>query len=105
MCHIVACSFQDDMSPAGVAILCAALGRLGASAAAAAAATGDVSTPQTLQALISKHQGSMSLRQLSDSLWGLGKAGLKLEERWVGKVWSSMLQKSKQVRGCSSRAE
>jgi hypothetical protein len=98
MRHIVTCSFQDDMSPAGVAILCAALGRLGASAAAAAAAaTGDASTAQTLQALISRHQASMSLRQLSDSLWGLGKAGLELDGRWVGNVWSSMLQKSKQV--------
>jgi hypothetical protein len=28
---------------------------------------------------------------------GYGKAGLQVEGRWVGHVWSSMLQKSKQV--------
>jgi hypothetical protein len=87
------------MSPADVASFCAGLGRVGASAAAAAAAAGDASTPQLLQALIIKHQAAMSLRQLSDSLWGLSKAGLDVEDRWVGKVWRSMLQKSKQVGG------
>jgi hypothetical protein len=97
MHHVVTCRFENELSPADVAILCAALGRLAASAAAAAAATGDASTPQTLQAIISKHQAGMSLRQLSDSLWGLGKAGLQVEGRWVGKVWGTMLQKSKQV--------
>jgi hypothetical protein len=84
------------MSAADVATACASLGRIGPPAAAAAA---DADASSTLQALVSRHQGSMSLRQLSDSLWGLGKAGLAVEGSWVGGLWRDMMHRSRQVRG------
>ncbi|KAF6262885.1 hypothetical protein COO60DRAFT_1624792 [Scenedesmus sp. NREL 46B-D3] len=64
---------------------------------AAAAAAGDADTAQTLQALVSTHQGGMSLRQLCDSLWGLGKAGCEAQARWVGGVVAAALRKSRQA--------
>jgi hypothetical protein len=86
------------MSASDVATVCAALGRIGPPAAAAAAAAAAEDTCETLQALITAQQSGMSLRQLSDCLWGLGKAGLAAEGRWVGRLWAHMIRRSRQVR-------
>lgn len=69
------------------------MGRLGVPAEADAGQT----IGQTLQAVVNTQLAALSVRQLADIMWGLGKAEVPLDERWIDKVWVTMLRKNRQV--------
>lgn len=51
----------------------------------------------SVQGLVLDHLSGFSVRQLCDLLWGLGKAGCRVDREWLDKVWKKVTSSATQV--------